>query len=249
MKNAVEALELGRMTARSAAKAFNVPKTTVGIIARRGEPIERGLRGNPILGEEFEAKIVLCVFDLANAGFPITKNQLIENVSKFLSYEGLADKFVGGKPGRKWFKLFRQRHRSLSQRVAENISKTRAAISEEGIRDWFAQVEQYLKENDCFNALENPKCIFNLNETAVFLSPEANRLIKAEFDNAYCLFNLSGKLFPGQVKVVRNNGQLAVHLIKKSGPNNWKWLTKKNEVILNVTDVQEHIEETQMVNR
>lgn len=60
-------------------------------------------------------------------------------------------------------------------RIAENISKTRAAISERGIRDWFADVSRYLVENQSFDALKNASSVFNLDETAIFLSPEANR--------------------------------------------------------------------------
>lgn len=90
---------------------------------------------------------------------------------------GEQNKFSGGKPGRKWFQLFRTRHRNISMRVAENITKTRAAISEKGINDWFQQVTKYLTDNGSFGALSNPKSIFNLDETAVFLSPDAQRVL------------------------------------------------------------------------
>jgi len=54
--------------------------------------------------------------------------------------------FVNNRPGRHWFEGFMRRHKNVSQRLAENLTSSRATISETGLRKWFDEVQNYLKE-------------------------------------------------------------------------------------------------------
>lgn len=177
MEKAVNEVRKKNLSARVAAKKFGVPRATLGDVLRDKTAKPRKMGAPTVLSNEVEQRIVKCLFELANVGFPITKNQLIDNVASYLGNQHLPNPFKNNRPGRKWFQLFRSRHKSISIRVAENISKTRAALTEKGIRDWFTDVQRYLTEKNCFDAFNDPNRIFNLDETAVFLSPEANRVL------------------------------------------------------------------------
>lgn len=177
MEKAMATIRKNKYSVRDAARVFNVPRSTLGRLLRQNLSKLPKLGAPTVLDEMLEDKIVECVKDLADAGFPITKNQMIGNVSGYISNAKIQTSFKNGSPGIKWFRLFRGRHRDISLRIAENISKSRAAITEERIRSWFDDVKRYLTDKGSFDAFDDPERIFNVDETAVFLSPEANRVI------------------------------------------------------------------------
>lgn len=92
-------------------------------------PVECKMGPKTMLSKEVENKIVKCPFTLADAGFPITK-QLLDNVTDMISNQGETSENRG--PGETWFKLFLLRHPTVHMRVAQNISKASADVSEGG---------------------------------------------------------------------------------------------------------------------
>lgn len=176
MNCALEAVRSTNISVRDAADQFDVPKTTLNDKARGIVPISRKPGPRTLLDEETENKIVRCLFTLANAGFPITTQQFITNVADLAS-KLKNNPFPKGLPGRKWFNLFRSRHPEISMRVAQNISKARAAVSEDNIRNWFDRTRSFCETNGCLEALNDPKRIFNFDETAFFLAPVIGRVM------------------------------------------------------------------------
>lgn len=79
MQNAVDAVKRRGLTIRASTTAFKDPRVTFGAILKPTVSFKRILGGKTVFGEEIEAKIVHCVLDLVNAGFSITRIQLIEN--------------------------------------------------------------------------------------------------------------------------------------------------------------------------
>lgn len=55
----------------------------------------------------------------------------------------------------------------------QNLTKTRANISEKGIRSWFRRVQEYIMGNKLETVLEDPTS----DETAFFLSPREKQVI------------------------------------------------------------------------
>lgn len=85
--------------------------------------------------------------------------------------------FSGGRPGRHWFESFLKRHPKIAERVSQNLTPTRASVKEECIRKWFLEVRNFLGEEGFGHALEDPKRIFNCDETAFFLSSNEDRVL------------------------------------------------------------------------
>lgn len=81
------------------------------------------------------------------------------------------------KPGDKWLQLFLKRHPDIKKKQTELISKSRASVTEEKLREWFSQVKSYLEENNLISVLERPESIFNGDETGVQLCPKSGRLL------------------------------------------------------------------------
>jgi hypothetical protein len=57
---------------------------------------------------------------------------------------------------------------------AEKLSKARAGVTEEFIREWFSKAEAYFTNQEVMDVLLNhPERVFNLDETGVFLNPRS----------------------------------------------------------------------------
>lgn len=70
--------------------------------------------------------------------------------------------------GRHWFEGFLKRNPAVSKRVAQNLSKSRALVTEEKIKNWFKEIKEYLEENNLIHILNEPKRVFNCDESAFF---------------------------------------------------------------------------------
>lgn len=93
-----------------------------------------------------EERIVQWIMDISKQGFPVSATELKDSVQMFLNRNGRNTKFKDNRPGRDWFSRFMQRHHVLSIRLAENLNKARAAVTEVMIRAWFTEVSVKMRE-------------------------------------------------------------------------------------------------------
>ncbi|KAI4455616.1 hypothetical protein MML48_9g00010650 [Holotrichia oblita] len=78
------------------------------------------------------------------------------------------------------------RHPILTQRVSQNLTSSRAAVTEEKIRAWFEEIESFIKEENVDRCIwEDPKRIFNADETAFsyLLKDNSNKEWDGSADN------------------------------------------------------------------
>lgn len=189
MEKAVNAMKNG-MSLRTACKTFNVPKSTLSDKISGKTPVERKIGASPILTPEEEKHLVTWVLHSAKAGFPITKNQLLESVQMLMYDLKKENPFRNGKPGRHWFESFLKRNPQISLRVSQNLSGQRANVSEEIIRKWFDEITTYLKDQNL--NINEPERIYNCAETAITLCPKGeNVLIAAKGDKTVSVSALS----------------------------------------------------------
>ena len=85
--------------------------------------------------------------------------------------------FGDNRLGKKWFQLFMNRHRDISVRVPERVSKARACITEKVIRAWFENVRKDLADINALYVLEDPSRIFNTDETCIQLAPKGDKVL------------------------------------------------------------------------
>lgn len=137
MKAAVAAVRGKTMSVRRAAKHFNVPKSTLhrrsaGKYIFTGPPTE--------LTTEEEKVLASWVIHVSKRGFPLTQSELKDSVQMYLNKAGRETKFRNNRPGHMWLRAFMKRQPNLSKRMAENIDKNRANVTESMIRNWFSKV-------------------------------------------------------------------------------------------------------------
>lgn len=99
--------------------------------------------------------------------------------------------FKDNKPGRTWFASFLKRNPEISNRVAQNLTTTRAALKKESNEKWFTKVFQQSNSEDI---LQDASRVFNADETAFFLNPKGSKVLARKGDKTiYQQVNPNGK--------------------------------------------------------
>ena len=111
----------------------------------------------------------------------------MSSVQKMLEdYPARETPLRGRKPGKGWFQAFLRRHKGLSVRKPERISRARLLVTEPYIREWFATLRRNLINLNALDVMEDPSRIFNTDETGIQLSPGVGRVIgKRNYRNLY----------------------------------------------------------------
>lgn len=182
MMAAVEDVRLHKTAIRTAAKKFGVPRTTLKYKVEGKSPIHRKMGPPSILSQEEEAEICRWVKKMALAGFPVTVNELCISVEKFVRDAGRPNPFKDGKPGRTWINKFLRRNPTISRRISQNLTVSRAGITSDNILNWFSEVHSYLKEQNYDTILDDPSRLFNCDETAFFLNPKGPKVLAKKGD-------------------------------------------------------------------
>ncbi|KAL7286639.1 hypothetical protein TKK_0019135 [Trichogramma kaykai] len=198
---ALKSMEDG-MSSRNAATLFNIPRSTLYAKYKFIIPVEAARGPRTYLSSDEENEIVQWVLHCSERGFPITKSVLLKCVQKFVTKLKRITPFKDNKPGRHWYKSFLKRHDNIKSRVAQNLTTGRVSATEEVIRKWFGQVEDYFKK---FNLMGIDRSrIFNLDESAFHLTPKGDRvlaqrgsknvykIVNSDKESVTVLFNVSG---------------------------------------------------------
>lgn len=174
LKEAMAAISEGMSVIKASAK-YKIPCTTLHN-KRRSKDIDRKPGPEKVLSTEQEQSLVQWVIDCSNIGIPIVKQNLLNSVRLLIQSSDKASPFVTGK---RWYKNFAQRHEDVVQRILTNTSIIRAAATESGVKNWFANVERYLGEK---NILHIPPSRVFSSET-VYLANQGSR----ESDEDLCI--------------------------------------------------------------
>ena len=128
-----------------------------------------------MLNPQQEKVLVDWVINMANAGFPLSKETFLANVARFKNSLN-----INLKGSRNWHERFVKRHNNLSLRAYQNLSKSRSSVLISSIHNWFQEVEAYLKSIDQFYILEDPRRVFKADESALYLNPKSDGQVLAE---------------------------------------------------------------------
>ncbi|XP_020295118.1 uncharacterized protein LOC109860446 [Pseudomyrmex gracilis] len=178
LQNALYAIRESKTSIRKASKLFKVPRTTLqDIINARVSEQSRRMGPEPYLTVKGEKRIVDWIINSAKCGFPLKIYRIQDTIKKLIEDSDLMTPFVFNRPGKTWIRLFLARHPELRTRVSEGISKGRAIVTEESIRNWFKDLQQYLKDISAEDILKDPTRIFNGDETAFGLCPSTGKVL------------------------------------------------------------------------
>ncbi|XP_023230152.1 uncharacterized protein LOC111630299 [Centruroides sculpturatus] len=104
-------------------------------------------------------------------------DEVKDAVQKVMKDMKRKNSFNDDRPGKKWLKLFLKRHPNIAVKNTEVISKARAAVSKKMIRNWFQELNNYLREEHASDILQNPSRIFNAYETRMLFCPKTGKLL------------------------------------------------------------------------
>jgi hypothetical protein len=211
MGEALVAVRENGMSVKAAAEEFNVPRSTLRD-KLKGSPLDIKPGPRPFFTSSEENTLVYWITKCFKAGFPITKSELLNSVGKLVQELVKRDPdrefpFTDGKPARHWYESFMKRHPGISFRTPQNLTKSRAAVTQQNIINWHGEVLKYLKEkrfmvypdNDkeffdpettpidpqrpnpttinAIDILKEPKRILNADEAALFLNPKGEKVL------------------------------------------------------------------------
>lgn len=137
-----------------------------------------------VLLPEEELTIEKWVFGLAVRGFPVTKRQLLRSIQLYLNINKRKTVFNHNLPGRKWYDSFRRRHPRISEKISQNLTIRRAAVSADKIRSWHAEIVNYCQEHDLMDVLKDPSRMFNMDEKGFILTPNKEVVLVQRGDKA-----------------------------------------------------------------
>ncbi|KAK9675185.1 hypothetical protein QE152_g40579 [Popillia japonica] len=121
----------------------------------------------PVLNGDEEARLKHWILSKAKLGFPMHPTDVKDAMQKILKATHRTNPFKDDRPGDKWLKLYLNRNPEIVKRNTEIISKSRAAVTENAIREWFKDLRAFLESGNNLNMIENPLRVFNADETGV----------------------------------------------------------------------------------
>lgn len=177
MAKALEAVRKRGFSALAASKEFKIPPTTIRrkLKLEPDAPLETTKGPPTILSKVEEDSLVTWVLFMSRNGYPVTRQQVLDSVQIIVTRSKKVTPFTNGRPGKHWYYAFLQRHPQLRSRTCQSLTKRRANVTEFKIREWFTEVQDYLRSKNLLNIC--PTRIFNCDETAFLLSPKPTKVI------------------------------------------------------------------------
>lgn len=168
MDEAIRLIKSKEITQRQASKRFQIPRSTLVNKIKKNhlKPV-----GRPKALTAIEEELIAHRFIIVSKfGFPLTMVDAQMIVNSYLDRVGKrVSTFKNNTPGFPFIRSFMQRH-NLGLRLAQNIKKKRAAVSEKVVNDYFDQLEKTLEGIP-------PKNIVNYDETNLTDDPGKNKCI------------------------------------------------------------------------
>ena len=165
MQAAVDSILHDNRGVREAARLYNIPVETLRRHANGS--VEVGARPGPatILTDEEEDMLVKYLVEMADMGYVLTRETVMELAFTIVQKSERKNPFRGGKAGRAWFEGFRRRHPQLSLRAPQPLSYCRAISSNQAtVDDFFGKLGSLYGR---LNLITKPMLIYNCDETGI----------------------------------------------------------------------------------
>lgn len=173
-----------------AARKYKIPRTTLSSKHHNIYPVDTRKGPQSVLTYEEEMQLEKWILHIGDMGFPPNKRQLLDSVQRLIKTLNKETPFTNGRPGRKWYRAFLRRHPKVVEKMAQNLTKRRSMVTEEDIRKWFDTVHGYLEKNNLLDVLNEPDRVFNMDESAFFLSPAPGKVLARKSEkNVYTFIN------------------------------------------------------------
>lgn len=124
---------------------YGIPKETLIKKLHLTGPLVRKMGPSSVISPEEEDRLEHWIIAKAKLGFPMHPDEVKDSVQKIVQDLKRENPFVDDRPGRKWMELFLKRRPGVTKINTDIISKARASVTEQSIKDWFNKVVEHLK--------------------------------------------------------------------------------------------------------
>lgn len=136
-----------KLTIRAAAKRYQLCPSTISRHVKQENTDKKPYGSQTVLTRQDEQTLVDGLLLAAEWGMPFERNDLKLIVKKFLDSQKRKEKrFKNNYPGDDWCTSFLNRCTVLSTRLAENIKRSRAAVSKETVSKYFGNLKESIKD-------------------------------------------------------------------------------------------------------
>ncbi|KAG5877241.1 hypothetical protein JTB14_025360 [Gonioctena quinquepunctata] len=118
------------MNIAQARRKYAIPKSTLSNELKCKVSAVRKMGPSATLTKEEEANVEIWISSKAILGFPMHSDKVKNSVQRVLKFLKRTNMFTDDRPGKKWLKLFLQKHPKVFQRNPGIISKCRASVTE-----------------------------------------------------------------------------------------------------------------------
>ena len=111
---------------------------------------------------------------MAEIGYGCTRDQVLNVVAKIVQ-DGRPNRFVNGRPGRKWWSLFKERNPRVCLRTPEKLQLARAkCCTPEILSTWYSEFKMFLEK---YNLLNKAAHIWNADEAGFPLCATSGKVL------------------------------------------------------------------------
>lgn len=222
LSDALREISNKSMSISKASKKYNIDRS---FLSRRLHGKGTNKRGRKTdIEQQEEEKIAVCLKKLAQWGFGLTSEEVLDVVQEHISKNGLkTPQFIGGRPGYDWLKNFMKRH-GMSLKKPELLEVSRRNVTSDPfiIYEFYDILETALNDLDL---LDKPAQIFNLDETSFCHDPSRLKIVGKKGASAHRTTQGCGKLNTSVLACVNAAGKLLPPLIIFQG-NNFLYINK-----------------------
>jgi hypothetical protein len=210
---ALQEIQDKKMSVRAIAAKYGIPKSTIHFKLKN--PSSKDTYGPvPYLSIEEEQRLVKWISEMGKRGFPRKVENLLSSVKNFLDHNPRPNPFKNNRPGKGWLKAFLKRNPTVTQRQSEAVSSASACVTEQDIRKWFQEIDEYFTGKDLGHILNNGSRIFNADETGFNICPSTGKVLaqkgtknvhsiekgsSKENVTVMCAFSASGQTCPPMI--------------------------------------------------
>lgn len=163
IKSAVTDIKNKRLTLSSAAKQYQIPRTT--ILRYLKDDSIKHMGREPVLSKEIEKELVDWACYLDDIGSGVTKIEFRQKAGELSANLNKGNQFKTEIPSDGWLTTFMKRHSTLSFRKQSYLSRASAVVSEKDIRSFYAKIYSYLEKNNLLDLMNCPERWLNGDET------------------------------------------------------------------------------------
>ncbi|XP_076645771.1 uncharacterized protein LOC143355123 [Halictus rubicundus] len=210
LKLAIKAVESG-LPINAASVKYQIPRSTLHSKVN-GLYEDKKPGPSSVLPPSQESQLVEWIFECSRRGHAVTKMQLLNSVRIIVKETGLQAPFGANGPGKSWYSCFVKRHKDVCTQMTENMSQSKAAVSEVALKKWYSTVGAHLEVKGLID-IDSTR-IFNTDETALQLNPTSDKVwTRRGSNNVYSIVNSNEKEALTILVTGNAAGQLAPPLI------------------------------------